>query len=99
MITKVANFQTSDQASNQQSGAQNKVLDDLSSNPLNNGSLLTAIDLVAGSNDVSHKLGRKLQGWIVVNKSAASDLYSDSSDKTILKLTASAACKVTLFVF
>lgn len=99
MISKVANFQSADQASNQQGGAQNKALDDLFSNPLNNGTLLSPIDLKTGGNDVSHKLGRKLQGWIVVNKSAASDIYSASSDKTILKLTASAACTVTLFVF
>ena len=99
MIQKVPNYITSDQASNLQSGAQNKALDDLGANPLNSGAILKSIALTAGSNSVSHKLGRKLQGYIVVSQDAASSFFKESSDTNVLKLNSSAAVNAILFVF
>jgi spore coat protein U-like protein len=99
MISKPFNYQNADSASNLQSNAQNTAIGALTNNPLNSGSLLDSVSLTAGSNSVSHKLGRKLQGYIICGQSAASNIYQESADTTILKLNSSAATNVTLFVF
>ena len=99
MIKKTMNILSADQASNLQSSVQNTAIDALSSNPLMSGSLLSAIDLATGSNTINHKLGRKIQGWIIVDRSAAATLYREDWDASVLKLNAGAPVTVTLYVF
>lgn len=64
---------------------------------------LEGISIVTGSNTISHKLGRKLQGWIVARINAAITLF-DTQDTNLLPertllLTASGPAKVSLVVF
>lgn len=78
----------------------NPVLD----NPLVDGLLLTGVVLSLGSpTTINHKLGRKLQGWILVGINAAAVIYdsqaSNQSPQLTLILNSSAACTVSLWVF
>lgn len=67
------------------------------------GQLVEGIDLVSGDNDVEHKLGRALVGWIITRKSAAVDIYDKQDDNNApgqnLILNASGAVTVDLWVF
>lgn len=69
----------------------------------NKGLLLPNISLTTGANVVSHKLGRKLQGWIPVRVRASATLYdtqdSNQMPQLTLNLTASANVVVDLWVF
>jgi myo-inositol-hexaphosphate 3-phosphohydrolase len=75
----------------------------LISTGLLNGALLTDIELSSGANTVEHKLGRKIQGRLIVAQSAAADLSDNISSSDNLEqnfvLTSSAACTVSLWVF
>ncbi len=70
-------------------------------NPLLDGQILSSVSLAVGSNSISHKLGRKLQGWIVVDINAVSDIYKETSSTPTLTLVlnSSAICTVSLYVF
>lgn len=65
---------------------------------------LTNVVLTAGSvNEINHKLGRKIQGWIITRKKANSVIWDtqDSntrSDRTLL-LNVSANVTVDLWIF
>lgn len=76
------------------------ILDPLLKNPLNNVTILKDISLVAGNNTISHKLGRKPQGWIIVDINAASNIYryQDSTD-LFLYLNSSNNAVISLGVF
>lgn len=78
-------------------------LNPLLANPLLNGQLLEPFSLITGNNVISHKLGRKLQGWIVVGLSAATTLYDLQSTNNVPELTltlnSSNSAVVTLYVF
>lgn len=70
-------------------------------NPLLDGIILSNIALTTGDNDISHKLGRKLQGWIVVDRDANANIYRKTSTTPTLtlKLNSSANVTVSLYVF
>jgi len=72
-------------------------------NPISQGILLKNQVLVSGANVINHKLGRKLQGWIVTRIRASATLYdtqdANSSPALTLQLTASAGVTVDLYVF
>lgn len=71
--------------------------------PILNGTLLENLVLSAGDNTITHKLGRKVKGYIVVRKSAVSNIYDKISTDTKLDqqftLNASVACTISLWVF
>ena len=71
--------------------------------PWNSGVLLKSIALVSGSNTINHKLGRILQGWVIVRQRSAATVYDTQDTNTMpaltLKLTASANVTVDLLVF
>ena len=68
-------------------------------------SIITNISLVPGIvNSVSHTLGRKLQGWIVIrNHGIATNIIdlqdTNNSPNLLLNLFVSEACMVDLLVF
>lgn len=67
------------------------------------GILLTNIPLVTGVNEINHKLGRILQGWIPVGQSANANIW-DSQATNIRKartliLNSSANLTISLWVF
>ena len=67
------------------------------------GVLLKNISLNSGSNLVEHKLGRKIEGWIVVRQRADARVWDDQDNNvnvsTTLKLQTSAAVEVDLWIF
>lgn len=78
-------------------------LDKLLSNPICNGNLLTGIVLRIGTNNISHKLGRKIQGWIPVGQNAVASFYdtqtTNSMPQLTLTLVSSAVVTINLYVF
>lgn len=79
------------------------ILDPVVKSPIVNGSQLSNIKLTTGNNVVNHKLGRKLQGWIVVGIDAVSSLYdtqaTNQTPQLTLNLVASADVTVSLWVY
>lgn len=79
------------------------ILDPVIKAPTNNASILQNVSLVAGTNSVNHRLGRKLQGWYIVRLRAASTIYdmqdTNQTPQLTLVLNASAPVVVDLAVF
>lgn len=73
------------------------------SQPIIQGVLLKDVSLDAGANVINHRLGRALQGWLVVRQRAAAQLYDTQDDNTrpnlTLLLTSSAPVSVDIWVF
>lgn len=72
-------------------------------NKLLDGQILNNVQLLTGTNVVNHKLGRPLQGWIVVGQNASASIYdaqasNNQSDLTLILVT-SASVTVNLYVF
>lgn len=72
-------------------------------NPLVNGQILTGLTLTSGKNVISHGLGRKLQGYLVILNSASTTFYDSQQTNSMPDLTlilnASGATTVSLYVF
>lgn len=72
-------------------------------NPVISGNILTDVKLIAGSNTINHKLGQKLQGYIVVMNSAPATFYdlqaTNQHPELTLVLNSSQATTVSLYVF
>lgn len=85
-----------------QTGLQ-RTLNPVLGNPLIDGVLLQKVVLAVGSNQVAHKLGRKLIGWYPTRVRAAATFYDTQDTNTLpeefLTLVASAAVTIDLFVF
>ncbi len=73
------------------------------SNPANQSLLLKDVVLAVGDNTINHRLGRKLQGWIVIRKNATADIYDKQSTNQMQELTlilhSSAIATISLEVF
>jgi hypothetical protein len=80
-----------------------KAVNQLSSNALTSGSILTSQTLKAGDNTINHKLGKTLTGWFIVRQRGAASIYdkqdSNSSPSQTLILNSSAAVSVDIYVF
>ena len=68
------------------------------------GILIKDVDLASGtSTKVAHKLGRKLQGWIIVGKTAAQHVYDENEGESdldeFLHLTAGGTVTVNVWIF
>lgn len=75
-------------------------LNPLLTNPLVNGHLLTNLQLINGVTTVNHLLGRKMQGWYVVDIDGAAEIYrSQPLNNLTLTLTSNADITVSLWVF
>lgn len=79
------------------------ILNPIIANPMVNGQLLTGLKLVTGDNVINHKLGEKLQGWIVVMNNAGVTFYDKQATNQMpaltLVLNASGAATISLYVF
>lgn len=76
------------------------IIDPLLKNPLNNVTILKGIELAVGNNTISHKLGKKPQGWIIVDINAASTIYRyQESTDLFLYLNSSSIATISLGVF
>jgi len=78
-------------------------LNPLLTNPALQGNILKSVVLASGDNTINHKLGRKLQGWIIVRQRASASMYdkqdSNARPELTLVLNASAAVTVDIYVF
>ena len=64
------------------------------------GILIRTIALKAGSiNNVSHKLGRKPVGYIIVSKDANSQIWNAELKKSILQIQCSINTTISIWVF
>jgi hypothetical protein len=72
-------------------------------NLLVQGQLLKDISLINGTTIVNHKLGRKLQGWMITGINAAATVYdnqaSNQTPQLTLSLTSNAAAIASIWVF
>jgi hypothetical protein len=79
------------------------VLNPFIANPFLNGILLKNISLSSGDNTINHKLGRNLQGWVLVRKRQSVDIYDKQDTNQMpdltLVLNASATATIDLYVF
>lgn len=78
-------------------------LDPVIANPLVQGRLIKDVALITGSTTINHRLGRKLQGYMVVLQSASASIYDSQatntmSDKTLV-LVSDTPVTVSLWVF
>lgn len=78
-------------------------IDPVLDNPLVMGQLLTGIQLNTGVNVINTKLSRKLQGYIVVMKSANVSIYDTQATNPMpaqtLQLVSSGPAVISLWVF
>lgn len=63
------------------------------------GVLLNNVSLINGATVVNHKLGKKLQGYIVVKKSANANIWDGAANTSTITLHSDAACTVSLWCF
>lgn len=65
------------------------------------GVLLEDVALTSSETQVPHKLNRAPNGWIIVKKNAAQDVYESGTDvqNRFLSLTASGTVTVSLWIF
>ncbi len=65
-----------------------------------NGTLLSGVNVVSGSNVINHKLGRTPQGWIITDISNAATIYRSAAFNSLtLTLTSNATATLSLWVF
>lgn len=75
-------------------------LDPVLSNPFCSANILENINLKSGVNVINHLLGRVQQGWFLVDKQAASDIYRSAPFNNLtLTLTSTADVTVSIGVF
>ena len=69
--------------------------------PLLDGILVKDVALGTTEVRVNHTLGREPQGWIIVKKNAAADIYESSSTLAdrYLSLTATATVTASIWIF
>jgi|ERR1035437_1362527 hypothetical protein len=71
--------------------------------PLIHGVTLKNVKLLSGDNKIAHRLSRNLQGWVIVRKRAAADIYDTQATNPqptlTLALNSSADCVVDIYAF
>lgn len=96
-------FQSNDKDFQLMQNAWASAINPIINNPTNQGIILPNVILASGDNTINHLLGRNLQGWVVIRKSAAADIYDKQSTNQMPNLTlvlnASAPVTVSLEVF
>jgi hypothetical protein len=95
---------TKDRATNQNSVNTSNTFGNLAKNPQLSANTLSAINLIAGNNQIPHKLARKFSGWTLINKYGPGDVYSytptnNYQPELYLYLTSTVAMTVDLSVF
>lgn len=78
-------------------------LDPLLASEITQGHQLDNVPLVVGTNVISHKLGSKLRGWMVVGVNGVVSVYdlqaSNPMPDLTLKLVSNAVVNVNLWVY
>ena len=80
-----------------------KELNPLLKNPVSNGTLLPSILLSAGQTAVNHRLGRKLQGWVISRQRGPAAIYDNQdanpNSSLTLWLVSDTNVSVDIYVF
>lgn len=99
---KPLSIQNKDDIQGRINDSQNKAINFLLQNPLNNPLVLQNVSLTSGVNKVPHGLGRRYLGWFPSNPQGAVTLYTSpgnsDTDKT-LWINASANVVTDIVVF
>lgn len=67
---------------------------------LTQGSLLSNITIINGSNTFNHYLGRQMQGWFITDQNALASIYRSAPlNSQTLTLTSNAAVTIALWIF
>lgn len=75
-------------------------LDPLLTNPVLLGNNLKEIHLINGVTIINHRLGRKMQGWVVTDIDGAASIYRSAPFNALtFALTSNAAVTVNIYVF
>lgn len=75
-------------------------LDPLISNPILKGTFLQNIALKMGDNVINLKLGKKQQGYFIVDVNAAAQIYRNAPFNNLtLTLNSDVPCNISLWVF
>lgn len=78
-------------------------LNPIIANPIVNGQILSNVAVVNGTNIINHKLGRNLQGYLVILKDANVDIYDSQQTNQMpdltLRLVSSGTANISLYVF
>jgi hypothetical protein len=102
-MPKLQRIQTADRVINMIQDNISNIIDPLSSKELLQGQILTKIALTTGTNNIAHKLDRRLLGWFIVRQRASATVYdtqdTNPSPDIFLRLVASANVTVDLYVF
>lgn len=91
-------FQSADQTFQLLQQKWASIINPFLSNPSNGSSILSAIPLVSGKNVINHKLGRKLQGYRIILKSAGANIYDNQTSNQMPDLTLILVSDVTVTV-
>lgn len=79
------------------------IIDPVITLPLNSSLMIPSIRLTSGDNTINHRLGRKIQGWIVIGNDGNTIIYDkqDANSQTdlTLVLNVSVGCVISLLVF
>lgn len=77
-----------------------KELNPLLNIPQNQGIMLENIELQTGSNTINHLLGRKMQGWYILDQDALASIYrSKPLNATTLTLTSTGVTTLKIWIF
>lgn len=103
VATRLPIQQTDDQDMHMMQTRWASILNPVLSNELLNGQVLSNVELISGVNVINHKLGRPLQGWLLVRQRAAGTVYDNQDSATFptlnLVLVSSAPMSVDIYVF
>jgi hypothetical protein len=101
-IQKLVRVQTDNRELNQIQEQLHKTVNGLLDHPEVHSLVIKNVQLQAGANDISHNLGRELQGWRIVRQRAAGTVHdnqdSNPNPSKTLTLNASHAMSVDLIV-
>lgn len=79
------------------------MLNPILTNPLVSGRAIQNVSLTTGNNVVNHKLGRKLQGWVITGIDGVASIYDTQASNQLsartLNLVSSADVTISLWVF
>jgi hypothetical protein len=75
------------------------VLDQITGIGLLDGRLIQDVALLSGANRIAHVLGRKPQGFIIVNRNSSAIVWQTNIDTLFITLNASANITVSLWIF
>lgn len=96
-------FQTTDKPLSLLQTSWKAILAPFLRNSLLQGQLLNNVELLNGTNIINHRLGRPLQGWIIVGQNASAIVYdaqaSNSQPSLTVILISNANVTVNLYVF